>query len=161
MKLNDKEIDIIFDTLYKQCSKKGAYCIQEVSEKMGVNYDQIIAWSKKNIEWNYVYELSKQSCFCQAELDGFKFKLEPEKSYIYMLATSDDFLSAYPTIEDQVKLIDETIKEDFKGKKLNKRQREEKERRIREAKQLYEKLFPQKSSDEILINIYAKSPNDN
>ena len=163
MKFSDKQIDAIFNSLLERCRKKHVYSVQEAAEEMGINYEQIIAWSKTDMRWDLKLEFLMIVCYDNAETAGFYGKIEPEKAIIYMLAAGDeDALSRCPTIESRNALIDETIKEDYKGKKLNKRQKEEKERRLKEAKLLYEKLFPQNCpTTDHLVKICHMLPNDN
>ena len=77
----------------------------EISKSMGVEYEQVMAWTATNEFWAHILELCRMSCAANADLDSLFSRLPVEKAFRYQLECDDELIARYPTPEAQQQFL--------------------------------------------------------
>ncbi len=56
----------------------------EICSKMGVSYEQIKEWSKKNKRWAYMLEMCHMSCTSNAEIAALMKRIPAKEAFRYL-----------------------------------------------------------------------------
>lgn len=99
-----------FKKLINKCHDENAYSVIETAKKMGVNYEQVQEWAATNKMFTEVLVSCRRICFDNAEIDGLNFKLPEKETFRYMCENDEEFKKEFEekkTIEEREKLIKE------------------------------------------------------
>lgn len=96
--LTKEQIDDLFKKLFLACTEEGAYSTRETAEKIGLDYQQILAWAEES-EWRKdLFQECRYMCSGHAELDAITFKLDPKKAHAYRLEDDEEYAEYFHTI---------------------------------------------------------------